>query len=143
MTTQEIETPKQTGKAPTPKGRVAGKAIETPQVHASMAVTTEREVQQLLNADAKASKERLAKQPRCDFLIPLSPGEQPGAYDTVQINGYKLTIQKGVMVNIPRQVAEILAEKYAIQTSAGSDMLLNRPFTPTPDKPVPLAQALG
>jgi len=67
------------------------------------------------------TKAILAKQPKVNFIIPLAEGENPGAYDTVQINGYRLTIQKGVMVELPQAVANLLAEKYRINMTAGSE----------------------
>jgi hypothetical protein len=59
-----------------------------------------------------------------NFIVPLQPGETD--FETVQINGYKLTIKKNVMVNIPKQVAEILAEKYRIAMTAGQDKRIDR-----------------
>lgn len=72
------------------------------------------------------TKEKLASSPHVDFIIPLTDGEKPGAYDTVQINGYRIEIKKGELVNVPIQVAKLLAEKYRINMTAGSDKLLNR-----------------
>jgi len=131
------------GKAPQPRGRQAGKAIDTPAVHVSMARETEQEIAQLLSQDAKAMKDRLSKQPRVDFLIPLMPGERNGAYETVQLNGYKLTIKKGCMVNIPLQIAQVLADSYRITSEVGQDMLIDRPFVPTKEKPISPAEALS
>ena len=79
------------------------------------------------SADSVAStKAILAKSKKVNFIIPLSPFEKPGAYDTVRINGYHLTIQKGVMVEIPEPVAKILAEKYSIAMTAGQDKKAGR-----------------
>jgi len=72
------------------------------------------------------TKEVLAKSPHVNFLIPLSDGEKPGASDTVQINGYRLTIKKGELVNVPIQVAKLLAEKYKVNMEAGKEKLINR-----------------
>lgn len=72
------------------------------------------------------TKEILAKKPHTNFIIPLAEGEAVGSFETVQINGYKLTIQKGVMVNIPVPVANILAEKYKIAMTAGQDKKIDR-----------------
>ena len=74
----------------------------------------------------KAMKAHLDSQPKISFLIPLMPGEKEGAFETVILNGYRYTIKKGVMVRIPKQVAEILSESYKIQMSAGSDKLVSR-----------------
>lgn len=71
-------------------------------------------------------KEHLAKQPKVAFLIPLSDGEKNGAYETVQINGYRMVIKKGTMVQIPQQVAEILADHYRISSEAGQEYRMDR-----------------
>ena len=129
--------------APKPRGRSAGKAIDEPVKKVSIARESEKEIAQLLTQDAKKTKEILSKQPRVDFIIPLMPGEKVGACETVQINGYKLTIKKGCVVSIPKQVAFILAEHYKISTEAGKDMLVDRPHTPTPEQPIPPSEALA
>lgn len=75
----------------------------------------------------KAVKERLEKQPKVLFIIPKVDGEAAGlAYDTVQIDGFRMEIKKGVAVTIPEQVAHILAEKYRIGSEAGSEHLISR-----------------
>ena len=61
-----------------------------------------------------------------NFILPLAEGENNGAYDTANINGYKLTIKKGVMVNIPVAVAQLFAEKYRIAMTAGEDKRADR-----------------
>lgn len=70
---------------------------------------------------AHKMKEVLQSQPQVSFMIPLGIGERKGAYDTVQINGYKLTIMKGTMVKLPQQVVDLLAAKYEVEMSAGAD----------------------
>lgn len=75
---------------------------------------------------AAAMKAHLAKQPKVSFLIPLGFGEKRGAYETVIMNGYRLNIMKGVMVEIPRQVAELLAESYQLTAAAGENFLVDR-----------------
>lgn len=54
-----------------------------------------------------------------NFIVPQLEGEV--GIEEVQINGYKLTIKKNVMVNIPIQVAQLLAEKYRINLEAGRE----------------------
>lgn len=74
-----------------------------------------------------AVKDRLDKQPKVTFMIPKNPLEIDSlAYETVQIDGFRMEIRKGVMVQIPEQVAHILAEKFNIETTAGSDMMVGR-----------------
>jgi len=59
-----------------------------------------------------------------NFLVPQLEGEI--GEETVQINGYKLTIKKNVPVNIPKQVAAIIAEKYKINMEAGKEKRADR-----------------
>ena len=73
---------------------------------------------------AKHTKDILDSKPKTNFIVPLAEGELPGAYETVQINGHKYTIQKGVMVSIPMPVANLLAEKYRIGMIAGQELSL-------------------
>ena len=56
------------------------------------------DIVQAVKDDAQMMKENLDRQPKINFLIPLSSGEKEGAYDTVCLNGYRLVIKKGVMV---------------------------------------------
>lgn len=63
-------------------------------------------------------KESLAKQPKVRILIPKEKSETEGAFTTVQINGYMLQIKKGVYVDVPEQVADILNESAQIKEEA-------------------------
>ena len=80
----------------------------------------------IVKTHAEETKEILDKAPRTDFLIPLFEGENEGAVETCQINGYPFIIKKGVMVNIPVPVANLLAEKYRIAGLAGRDKRIDR-----------------
>ncbi len=66
----------------------------------------------------------LKNSPHTNFIVPMVEGEI--GIEEVQINGYKLTIQRGAMVNIPIQVAKIIAEKYRINLDAGKEMRVDR-----------------
>jgi len=77
-------------------------------------------------AVAAATKRKLMAGPKTMFMIPLAPGEKEGATEMVQLNGYKLTIKKGAMVEIPVPMANILAAHYRIEMSAGSEKRLDR-----------------
>lgn len=69
-------------------------------------------------------KKHLQSQPKVQFMIPLAPNEKEGAWESVQINGYRMVIKKGTMVTIPQQVAQILADHYQIQMEAGKEHLI-------------------
>lgn len=75
---------------------------------------------------AEETKKILAKKPHTNFIVPLGEHEKEGAVEEVQINGYKFTIKKGVLVNIPVPVANLIAEKYKINMEAGKDKLADR-----------------
>lgn len=74
----------------------------------------------------KKFAEELKNGPQTGFIIPLSLGEKPGAYETVNLNGCRYTIRKGSMVTVPVAIAEVLAEKYQVEMSAGQDKLIDR-----------------
>jgi hypothetical protein len=107
--------------APTPKGRgevaspVKGMAVES-----GIKNTT-----QLMTDDAKLVKDQLAKEPTTEIYIPLSSGEKLGqAYETVTINGYRLEIKKGYMVEVPKTVARMIRKYLNIQTSVDIELRL-------------------
>jgi hypothetical protein len=94
---------------------------------------------------AMIMKKRLEEQPKVRFLLPLEGDEKPGiiedridkngesyqflvsgAYETVQLNGYKYLIPKGVYCNIPEQVADVLAKSYHQTQTAGSTISMDR-----------------
>lgn len=75
---------------------------------------------------AAKMKEHLDAQPKVGFVIPLGIGEKPGAIETWQANGYRLNILKGVMVMLPKQVVESLAESYQMTSVAGQEFLADR-----------------
>ena len=103
--------------------KVATPSVSTPKIEEKP-----KEVKKVLNdVDIVAqTKAKLDAQEHTNFIIPMADGEGQGAYDTVQINGYKLTIMKGVMVSIPISVAKLLAEKYRINMVAGMNKRIDR-----------------
>jgi hypothetical protein len=94
---------------------------EQPTAHAPQVEAPVEDERVRYDKRAHRMKEVLQSQPQVKFAIPLAMGEKKGAYETVQINGYKLTIMKGVMVDLPQQVVELLSDKYQISLEAGSE----------------------
>lgn len=74
-----------------------------------------------LTGDALAMKKALEKEPKVSYYIPLGIGEKKGAYETVTLNGYRLTIKKGVRVEIPKPMAIELDRLQGIQEEIGLD----------------------
>jgi hypothetical protein len=62
------------------------------------------------------TKKRLDQEEKILCYIPIEDQKNYDPnfkqYETVSINGYKLTIQKGVVVKVPKTVASLLVEKY-------------------------------
>lgn len=67
-----------------------------------------------LSEEALATKKILAKEPRLPFIIPLDPGEKPGAWRSVTINTYRMQITKGVLVYVPQSIWQQLADAYSV-----------------------------
>jgi hypothetical protein len=78
-----------------------------------------------LTGDALAMKKELEKAPKVSYYIPLGIGEKKGAYETVTLNGYKLTIKKGVRVEIPKPMAIELDRLQGIQEEIGLDQRID------------------
>ena len=57
---------------------------------------------------AEIMRVHLAKQPKIRILIPVEGKEKPGMTVPVTINGYRLNIAKGVYVEVPEQVADMI-----------------------------------
>jgi len=84
--------------------------------HSAHRVDSHRDVGIEYENDVNNMKAKLDKQPKVKFFCPLSPGEPNGSTEIVQINGFKMTIRKGQFVNVPEQVADILAEHYGLES---------------------------
>lgn len=78
-----------------------------------LAPNSDPEIRRRHLSKAEAMKEHLAKQPKKSIIIPISKGEKRGkAIETVILNGYRYEIQKGVYVDVPEQVAEVIMNHY-------------------------------
>lgn len=103
------------------------KAIERKKVSEVIKKATKEARESKTEIDqAKLTKDILAVKKHISFLVPIADGESQNAAETVQINGYRLTIKKGVMVVVPEAVALILAEKYRIGMTAGAKKRVDR-----------------
>ena len=73
----------------------------------------------------KLTREKLNSEKKVNFYIPLGLGEKAGIAESVTINGYRTVIKKGVMVAIPLSIYKLLKNKYLVESSAGSEMLID------------------
>lgn len=95
---------------------------------------TEQQVEKEWRSDIQKMKAHLEKQPKVSIMIPLEQGVPPEAADkipfVVNLNGYRLAIKRGVFVQVPQQVAEIVQERLESEGKIGSEYRLDR----NPDK---------
>lgn len=57
-------------------------------------------------------KNKLAKQDKYAFYLPLDPGEKKGAVRAVTINGYRCEVPKGMQVQLPYSIYKLLMRAY-------------------------------
>ncbi len=105
----------------------------------------DREVNKNWKNKAEKMRDRLLSQRKVSILIPLEPTERAGvvewrkdkdgndfqvhvsgAVESVQLNGYKYFIPKGVYTEVPQQIAEVISKSQKQTLEAGSNMLLDR-----------------
>lgn len=72
-----------------------------------------------LKSDMTNVKNIIDAEPKVHFMVPLAEGEKAGTTHDVFINGYKYSVKKGVMVQIPESVFNLLADHYKITSEAG------------------------
>lgn len=70
-------------------------------------------------------KKNLAKQEVKSIMIPLGPKEKLGSTLPVTLNGYRLNIPKGIYVDVPMQVAQIVADSQNQTIRAGENIRLD------------------
>jgi hypothetical protein len=78
-----------------------------------------------LSERAEMTKLKLAKEPKIMAVIPLDPGEKPGAVKTVSINGYRIEIKKNHPVELPKTVWELIMHNMKVSSSATASHPLN------------------
>ena len=71
-------------------------------------------------------KAHLDAQEKVEVYVPRDFGEKKGTTLAVQLNGYRLNILKGVMVRVPKQIAEVIKESYDMTEQAGDEFLMDR-----------------
>ena len=73
-----------------------------------------------LVSDIKATKKKLDAEEKIHFMVPLAEGEKAGAVHECFINGYRVAVPKGTMVQIPKSIANLLAEHYKVNLEVGA-----------------------
>lgn len=71
----------------------------------------------------------LAAQPKVRTRLPREPKEPDGAFATVILNGLRINILKGVNVEFPQQVSDIIDQSFYATEKAVNDATVTNPFT--------------
>ena len=109
--------------------------VETPEERNEVlpkkgAPVSEREVEKAWKSDIQKMKDHLAKQRKVAVMIPLELGVSPEQAEkipfVVNINGYRLSIKRGVFVDVPEQVAEIVKERLQSEGQIGRELRIDR-----------------
>jgi hypothetical protein len=105
----------------------------------------EKKVNKEWKSKAERMKAQLEAQEQVSILVPLADGERAGvvewkvdkdgqryqnhisgAVESVQLNGYKYLIAKGVYTRVPRQIAEVISKAQSQTLEAGKNISLDR-----------------
>lgn len=106
----------------------------------------EKEVEVKWKNKAEHMRALLEKQPKVRILVPLEGQEKvgrvewelsdktkrqeqihiSGAVQPVTLNGYTYLVAKGVYVDVPQQIADVITAKLQQTTAAGQNLLLDR-----------------
>lgn len=70
---------------------------------------------------AELMRESLMKQPTRRIIIPKDKGEPEGITESVILNGARFNIKKGVYVDVPEQIADIIEESTLATAKAYDD----------------------
>ncbi len=112
-TTPEPEEEPEAPVEPEPKGKVS-----------------EREVEKQWRGDALKMKEHLAKQRKVSIMIPLEVGVAPEVAEkipfVVNMNGYRFSIKRGVFVEVPEQVADMIKARLESEGKIGRNLRIDR-----------------
>lgn len=83
-----------------------------------------------LRSDAKAMKAALDKQPKVSIMIPFEVGENPETGKKVpfhvNVNGYQMDIPRGVYVEVPLQIADMIKARLESEGKIGSEWRIDR-----------------
>lgn len=88
--------------------------------------TASQSIKQVVATKAEQMKAHLESQPKVSILIPLEKGEKKGAFQPFTINGYRFTVPKGQMVQVPEQVAQMIADRFNVELEIRGQSLENR-----------------
>lgn len=120
-TTETIDTPKKSNR-PAPQEKEPQASFidnNTVKVHNAGGLS--------LSDRAAATKAKLEKEPKINTVVSLEPGEKPGSYKIVNINGFRLSIRKNTPIELPKTVWELIMrnQKSSVESSLNHPRNLN------------------
>jgi hypothetical protein len=68
-------------------------------------------------------------EPKVRYMIALDIGEKPGAIAELEMNGFKINVMKGVMVDLYQRFAVMHQQSVMDTINAGKDLLIDRDET--------------
>lgn len=90
----------------------------------------ERKAEKALRNDARAMKAHLEAQPKVSIMIPFEVGENPENGKKVKfhcnLNGYAMDIPRGVYVEVPLQIADMIKERLESEGKIGAQWRIDR-----------------
>ena len=90
----------------------------------------EKNAEKALKTDAAKMKAHLDAQPKVSIMIPFEVGENPETGKKVpfhvNVNGYKMDIPRGVYVEVPMQIADMIKERLESEGKIGSQWRIDR-----------------
>lgn len=110
---------------------VANSESETGVPNAPVAVPTvtsniKKDPNVIAAENTELTRKKLEAEEQITFFLPPVEGEPKGTKEVCGINGVQYEVEKGIPTKIPRSIAEILANKFKIQMSAGSQARVDR-----------------
>lgn len=102
---------------------------ETPIINPAVEKKGEREAERAWRNDRQIMKDRLAKQPKVSVFIPFQEGENPQQAAripfVVNLNGYRVEVPRGVMVEVPMQIHGVIRERLESEGRLGREHMIS------------------
>jgi hypothetical protein len=107
------------------KEKELDKKIEATRFLKPMSEERRQEVEEIHQSKSEIMKRQLEKQPKVRMFVPLQGMEKAGTVHPVVMNGYRLNVPKGVYVDLPQQVADLLKNSFQQTEAAGAAFRLD------------------
>lgn len=90
----------------------------------------QRKADKALKESARQMKEALDAQPKVSMMIPFDPGVKPEDATKIpfhiNLNGYVMNLPRGVYIDVPKQVADVIRERLESEGKIGKEWRTDR-----------------